>query len=142
MKNGIPAYQECTLSSIENFYILGIPKISNQSDEIRWIGCDPATLKRIQFSLRIVDSMNASSDMPLIQREIVRCSKMLAPQVEGNMTVSKLDQLQKCCAVCICIESPETYKNSISYYSIREKIPLSIPEEEHALYLSLLHRKK
>lgn len=134
MKNGIPAYQECTLSSIENFYILGIPKVSNQSDEIRWIGCDPATLKRIQFSLRIVDSMDDSSDMPLIQREIVRCSEMFAAQVEGSITVSKLDQLQKCCAVCICIDPPETHKNSISYYSIREKIPLGSAGESRQDY--------
>lgn len=158
LKECTEEYKNCSVDDIAEKYIEGTPQIAqtsvhrneksgenidglNTEDssitegtvtyDIRFGAVVPNTDDKIHLIINIEAQNDFYPGYPLIKRGIYYCSRMISSQYETYFTESHYENIRKVYSIWICTRPPESKKNTIMQYSIKEmSIIGNAPEKE------------
>lgn len=149
MKSCLPEYLDLDIDEIAARYIEGSPEVTgmpvlpdetNAPQQIRGSANEDTTMTEgtITYDIRFFASAPASGELirliinveaqgnfypgyPLIKRAIYYDCRMISAQHGTEFTGSHYEKLKKVYCVFVCMNPPQSRKNSINSYSITEK---------------------
>lgn len=149
MKSCMVEYADCTVSDIAERYIEGQPQISHvavnpdelwDEEQIQGMSTEDSTIHEgtitydIRFFalapgsrelIRLIINIEAQNDFypgyPLIRRALYYCNRMVSSQYGTEFTGAHYEKVKKVYSIWICMNPPDSRKNSINRYSIKEE---------------------
>lgn len=145
MKGCIEEYKDCTIEQIES-YIEGKPDIStfalhpngktirgtNTEDatlnegtiyyDIRFTALAPSTNKQIELIINIEAQNKYNPGYPLVKRGVYYASRLISSQFGTEIDKQDYGGLKKVYTIWICMNPPESVKNTIIGFNLGMKI--------------------
>lgn len=147
MKACLEEYKDCTADEIAAKYIEGKPQIASVPvlpDEegsviqgldtadktvhegavyydIRFRAITPDTLERVGLIINVEAQFKFNPGYPLIKRGIYYCCRMISSQYGREFIKSHYEKIKKVYSIWICMNPPESRKNTITRYRLTEE---------------------
>ena len=88
--------------------------------DIRFHAIAPASGELIRLIINVEAQNVFHPGYPLVKRGIYYCSRMISAQYGTEFTAAQYDKIKKVYSIWVCMNPPESRKNSITRYAIQE----------------------
>ena len=145
MKSCLAEFRDCEVNEIAERYIEGEPQVSevpvmpDRTNRIRGMSNEDTTLTEgkvtydIRFyaitpaneRVRVIINVEAQNvyypGYPLTKRAVYYCARLISAQRGVEFTDSHYEDVKKVYSIWLCMEPPESRKNTITRYAIKEE---------------------
>lgn len=160
MKSCLEEYRDLDVTEIAEKYIEGIPSISEEpvfpddagpliqgadttdksltertvTYDISFRAVAPGFEELIELYINVEAQKKFNPGYPLLKRGIYYCSRMISRQSNRDFIDSHYEKIKKVYSIWICLNSPESRKNTISRYRMTEESLVGDVKEPTANY--------
>ena len=160
MKSCLEEYRDLDVQEIAEKYIEGTPSISKEpvfpddtgpliqgtdttdkSPGVRTVTYDisfravaPGSEELIELYINVEAQKKFKPGYPLLKRGIYYCSRMISRQSNRDFIDSHYEKIKKVYSIWVCLDSPESRKNTITCYQMTERNLIGDAKEPVANY--------